>query len=140
MIVKLIHTSYKTILFYLFGGLQYCCTFDCIISFHTTPYQFVSCFIFCVCMKPSKQSFCPPRFVAITFIVPDTCKRVLRRVRAQHRPREPQTLQELDIDGAWSMTTGDNLQPFHLLITCLSFFSVRLRTLMEHKLQKHDPG
>ena len=44
----------------------------------------------------------------------DTCKRVLRRVRAQHRPREPQTLQELDIDGAWSMTTGDNLQPFHL--------------------------
>jgi hypothetical protein len=23
----------------------------------------------------------------------DTCKRVLRRVRAQHRPREPQTLQ-----------------------------------------------
>ena len=34
----------------------------------------------------------------------DTCKRVLRRVRAQHRPREPQTLQELDIDGAWSMT------------------------------------
>ena len=34
----------------------------------------------------------------------DTCKSVLRRVRAQHRPREPQTLQELDIDGAWSMT------------------------------------
>ena len=29
--------------------------------------------------------------------------RVLRGVRAQHRPREPQTLQELD-----------NLQPFHL--------------------------
>ena len=44
----------------------------------------------------------------------DTCKRVLRRVRAQHRPREPQTLQELDIDGAWPMTTGDNPQPFLL--------------------------
>ena len=34
----------------------------------------------------------------------DTCKRILRKLRAQHRPREPQTLQELDIDGAWSMT------------------------------------
>jgi hypothetical protein len=44
----------------------------------------------------------------------DSCKRVLRRVRAQHRPREPQTLHELDIDGAWSMTTADNPQPFHL--------------------------
>ena len=42
------------------------------------------------------------------------CKRVLRRVHAQHRPREPQTLQELDIDGAWSMTTGDKPQPFLL--------------------------
>ena len=44
----------------------------------------------------------------------DTCKGVLRRVRAQHRPREPPTLQELDIDGAWSMTTDDNPQPFLL--------------------------
>ena len=44
----------------------------------------------------------------------DTCKRVLRRVRAQHRPREPQTLQELDIDGAWPMTRGENPQPFLL--------------------------
>ena len=42
----------------------------------------------------------------------DTCKRVLLRVCAQNRPREPQTLQELDIDGAWPMTTGDNPQPF----------------------------
>jgi hypothetical protein len=44
----------------------------------------------------------------------DTCKRVLRRFCAQNRPREPQTLQELDIDGAWPMTTGDNPQPFLL--------------------------
>jgi hypothetical protein len=44
----------------------------------------------------------------------DTCKRVLRRFCAQNRPREPQTLQELEIDGAWPMTTGDNPQPFLL--------------------------
>ncbi|XP_076055366.1 uncharacterized protein LOC143033764 [Oratosquilla oratoria] len=33
---------------------------------------------------------------------PDTSKRVLRRVRAAHRPKDPQSLQELDITGPWA--------------------------------------
>ena len=56
----------------------------------------------------------PPDDAKVYIPSSDTCKRVLRRVRAQHRPRESQTLQELDIDGAWTMTTGDNPQPFLL--------------------------
>lgn len=33
---------------------------------------------------------------------PDTCKRVLRRVRASHRPKDPQCLKELEITGDWA--------------------------------------
>lgn len=38
----------------------------------------------------------------------DTVKRVLRRVRAAHRPKDPQTLRELTINDQWSQTTGDH--------------------------------
>ena len=44
----------------------------------------------------------------------DTCKRVLRRVHAEHRPRDPQSLQELSIEGLWSMTAGHNPARFLL--------------------------
>ncbi|XP_076044781.1 uncharacterized protein LOC143027383 [Oratosquilla oratoria] len=33
---------------------------------------------------------------------PETSKRVLRRVRSANRPRDPQSLQELDISGTWA--------------------------------------
>ena len=44
----------------------------------------------------------------------DTLKRVLRRVRAAHRPKEPQTLQELSIQHPWTQTVGDNQTDFLL--------------------------
>lgn len=44
----------------------------------------------------------------------DTCKRVLRRARALHCPSEPQSLQDLNIDGEWAMTQGDNPTRFLL--------------------------
>ena len=44
----------------------------------------------------------------------DTCKRVLRRARAAHCPADPQTLDELIIDGIWATTGGDNPLQFLL--------------------------
>ena len=35
-------------------------------------------------------------------------KRVLRCARAVHRPKDPQTLAELTIEGQWSQTLGEN--------------------------------
>ncbi|KAL8596216.1 hypothetical protein ACOMHN_021256 [Nucella lapillus] len=42
-----------------------------------------------------------------------TVKRVLRRARAAHRPKDPQTLEELIIDGQWSQTAAE--QPANFL-------------------------
>ena len=43
---------------------------------------------------------------------PDTVKRVLRRARAQHRPKDPSSLQELTIPNHWSQTVGPNTTQF----------------------------
>ncbi|KAL8598429.1 hypothetical protein ACOMHN_032706 [Nucella lapillus] len=43
----------------------------------------------------------------------DSVKRVLRRARAAHRPKDPQTLEELIIDGQWSQTAAE--QPANFL-------------------------
>ncbi|KAL8560161.1 hypothetical protein ACOMHN_021656 [Nucella lapillus] len=45
--------------------------------------------------------------------VADSVKRVLRRARAAHRPKDPQTLEELIIDGQWSQTAAE--QPANFL-------------------------
>lgn len=37
----------------------------------------------------------------------DTVKRVLRRTRAAHRPKDPQRLQDLVIENQWTQTAGD---------------------------------
>jgi len=44
----------------------------------------------------------------------DTSKRPLRRARAQHRPKDPQSLQELNISDEWAATIGDNPTRFLL--------------------------
>ena len=42
----------------------------------------------------------------------ETIKRVLRRVRAHHRPKDPNTLHELIIEGQWSQTSGEHPTTF----------------------------
>ena len=42
----------------------------------------------------------------------DTMKRVLRRVRAAHRPKDPRTLRELTIQDQYSQTVGENPSNF----------------------------
>ena len=49
-----------------------------------------------------------PDEVKIRLPSADTCKRSIRRNRALHRPRDPQNLQELEINGEWTMTSGEN--------------------------------
>ena len=43
---------------------------------------------------------------------PDTFKRGLRRARAQHRPTDLSSLQELSISNHWSQTVGPNTTQF----------------------------
>ena len=42
----------------------------------------------------------------------ETNRRRLRRVRSQHRPKDPASLDELIVEGSWAQTTGPNPQPF----------------------------
>lgn len=42
----------------------------------------------------------------------DTLKRTLRRHKRGHRPKQPASLQELDISDEWKTTGGENAQPF----------------------------